>query len=185
MIIKFVMKFLPTCLPSGLTVAAPDAFGRIPGVHPTLYEVFPSVCLAVKWLSVIIRLSGPNNMCVCVFNEFYSPSSWNINCSIFNASKAFRKLHVCVKKIISDHFQNFESLENGETYARRSAKKEDVELDTLSKWIKSIGDVLKRRIRRLEHSINTRHESIFSDLDVVTELPSPWELCHSSCRQSI
>ena len=35
MIIQFVMKFLPTCLPSGLTVAAPDAFGRIPGViHP-------------------------------------------------------------------------------------------------------------------------------------------------------
>ena len=34
MIIKFVMKFLPTCLPSGLTVAAPDAFGRIPGVCP-------------------------------------------------------------------------------------------------------------------------------------------------------
>ena len=32
MIIKFVIKFLPTCLPSGLTVAAPDAFGRIPGV---------------------------------------------------------------------------------------------------------------------------------------------------------
>ena len=32
MIIMFVMKFLPTCLPSGLTVAAPDAFGRIPGV---------------------------------------------------------------------------------------------------------------------------------------------------------
>ena len=32
MIIKFVMEFLPTCLPSGLTVAAPDAFGRIPGV---------------------------------------------------------------------------------------------------------------------------------------------------------
>ena len=32
MIIKFVMKFLLTCLPSGLTVAAPDAFGRIPGV---------------------------------------------------------------------------------------------------------------------------------------------------------
>ena len=32
MIIKFVMKFFPTCLPSGLTVAAPDAFGRIPGV---------------------------------------------------------------------------------------------------------------------------------------------------------
>ena len=57
-----------------------------------------------------------------------------------------------------------------EAYARRWAKKEDVELDTLSEWIKSIGDVLKRRIRRLKHSINTRHESIFSDPDVVTEL---------------
>ena len=32
MIIKFVIKFLPTCLPSGLTAATPDAFGRIPGV---------------------------------------------------------------------------------------------------------------------------------------------------------
>ena len=34
MIIKFVVQFLPTCLPSGLTVAAPDEFGRIPGVFP-------------------------------------------------------------------------------------------------------------------------------------------------------
>ena len=57
-----------------------------------------------------------------------------------------------------------------EAYARRWAKKEDVELDTLSEWIKSIDDVLKRRIQRLKHSINTRHESIFSDPDVVTEL---------------
>ena len=57
-----------------------------------------------------------------------------------------------------------------ETYARRWAKKEDVELDSLSEWIKSIGDVLKRRIRRLKHSVNTRHESIFSDPDVVSEL---------------
>ena len=61
MIIKFVMKFLPACLPSGLTVAALDAFGRIPGVclfihlnmHSvdrsgfTLYEkqLKPSSCL--------------------------------------------------------------------------------------------------------------------------------------------
>ena len=57
-----------------------------------------------------------------------------------------------------------------EAYARRWEKKEDVELDTLSEWIKSIGDVLKRKIRRLKHSVNTRHESIFSDPDVVTEL---------------
>ena len=49
-------------------------------------------------------------------------------------------------------------------------EKEDVELDNLSEWIKSIGNVLKRRIRRLKHPVNTRHESIFSDPDVVTEL---------------
>ena len=57
-----------------------------------------------------------------------------------------------------------------EEYARRWAKKEDVEVDTLSEWIKSITDVLKRRNRRLKHSVNTRHESIFSDPDVVREL---------------
>ena len=57
-----------------------------------------------------------------------------------------------------------------EEYARRWVKKEDVEVDTLSEWIKSIADVLKRRIRRLKHSVNTRHESIFSDPDVVREL---------------
>ena len=36
--------------------------------------------------------------------------------------------------------------------------------------IKSIGDELKRRIRRLKHSVNTRHETILSDPYVVTEL---------------
>ena len=57
-----------------------------------------------------------------------------------------------------------------ETYGRKWAKKEDVKLDTLSEWIKSIGDVVKRRIRRLKHSVNTRFESIFRDPDVVREL---------------
>ena len=57
-----------------------------------------------------------------------------------------------------------------EEYARRWATKEDVEVDTLSEWIKSIANVLKCRIRRLKHSVNTRHESIFSDPDVVREL---------------
>ena len=66
--------------------------------------------------------------------------------------------------------QNFDSIMDAcEAYARRWTKKEDVELDTLSERIKSIGDVLKRRIRRLKHSINSRHESIFSDPGVITE----------------
>ena len=50
MIIKFVMKFLPTCLPSGLTVAAPDAFGRIPGVIYVCLcfniNIFLSICVS-------------------------------------------------------------------------------------------------------------------------------------------
>ena len=57
-----------------------------------------------------------------------------------------------------------------EEYARRCAKKEDIEVDTLSEWVKSIADVLKRRIRRLKRSVNTRHESIFCDPEVVREL---------------
>ena len=57
-----------------------------------------------------------------------------------------------------------------EEYARRRAKKEDVEVDTLWEWIKSIADVIKRRIRRLKHSVDTRHESIFGYPDVVRDL---------------
>ena len=72
--------------------------------------------------------------------------------------------------------QNFDIIMDAcEEYARRWAKKEDVEVDTLSEWIKSIADVLKRRIRRLKHSVNTRHESIFSDPDVVRELSRLYE----------
>ena len=57
-----------------------------------------------------------------------------------------------------------------ELYARQWATKEDVELDSLSEWIKSIGDVVKRRTRRLKHSVNTRSEQIFRDPDIVHEL---------------
>ena len=39
-----------------------------------------------------------------------------------------------------------------------------------SEWVKSIADVLKRRIRRLKRFVNTRHESIFCDHEVVREL---------------
>ena len=67
--------------------------------------------------------------------------------------------------------QNFNIIMDAcEEYARRWAKKEDVEVDTLSEWVKSITDVLKRRIRRLKRSVNTRHESIFCDPEVVREL---------------
>ena len=57
-----------------------------------------------------------------------------------------------------------------EAYARQWVKKEDVELETLSEWIKSIGDVVKIRIRRLNDFVNIRPEYIFRDPDVVHEL---------------
>ena len=67
--------------------------------------------------------------------------------------------------------QNFDIImDAGEVYARQWGNKKDVELDFLSEWIKSIGDLVKRRIRRLNHSLNTRSESIFSNPDVVHEL---------------
>ena len=62
-----------------------------------------------------------------------------------------------------------------EEYARRWAKKEDVEVDTLTEWIKSIADVLKRWIRRLKRSVNTRHEYIFCDPEVVRQRSRPHE----------
>ena len=57
-----------------------------------------------------------------------------------------------------------------ESYARHWAKKDDVELGCLSEWMKSIDDVVKRRIWRLKHSVNTRSELIFRDPDVLREL---------------
>ena len=48
-------------------------------------------------------------------------------------------------------------------FARRWAKKVDVNRG------KSIAVVLKRSIRQFEHSVNTRHESIFCDPEVVRE----------------
>ena len=67
--------------------------------------------------------------------------------------------------------QNFNIIMDAcEGYARRWAKKEDVEVDTLSELVKSIADLLKRRIRRLKRSVNIRHESIFCDPEVVREL---------------
>ena len=77
-----------------------------------------------------------------------------------------------VQSNIPPYFQNKESPCISYSYTRSFAlkKKEDVELDTLSEWVKSIGDVVNRRIRRLKHSVNTISESIFRDPDLVHEL---------------
>ena len=52
-------------------------------------------------------------------------------------------------------------------YANRRTKKEDVEVDILSE---SIGDVRSAESDDLSTFSQPRHESMFSDTDVVTEL---------------
>ena len=54
-------------------------------------------------------------------------------------------------------------MDSVEDYARSWAKQEEVELDTLSEWVKSIKHQLKRRIYMVSRSVNTKPISIFDD----------------------
>ena len=55
-------------------------------------------------------------------------------------------------------------------HARRWAKKEDVEVDTLSEWVKSVMSLVNRRVSVLSRAMSLRHESVFDDPDVAAEL---------------
>ena len=58
--------------------------------------------------------------------------------------------------------QNFNIIMDAcDEYARRRAKKENVEIDTLSEWVKSITDVLKRKFDDL-NALSTPDTSRFS-----------------------
>ena len=61
-------------------------------------------------------------------------------------------------------------LDSIEEYARRWAKKEDVEVDTLSEWVKSVMSLVNRRVSVLSRTMSRRHESMFDDPDVAAEL---------------
>ena len=61
-------------------------------------------------------------------------------------------------------------LDSVEEYARRWAKKGDVEIDTLSKWVKSVMSLINRRVSVLSRTMSRRHESVFDDPDVAAEL---------------
>ena len=54
-------------------------------------------------------------------------------------------------------------MESVEDYARSWAKQEEVELDTLSEWVKSIKHQLKRMIYMVSRSVDTKPISIFDD----------------------
>ena len=55
-------------------------------------------------------------------------------------------------------------LDSVEEYARRWAKKkEDVEVHTLSEWVKSVLSLVNRRASVLSRTMSRRHESVFDD----------------------
>ena len=55
-------------------------------------------------------------------------------------------------------------------YARRWAKKKDVEVDTLSEWAKSVMSLVNGRVSVLSRPMSRRHESVFDDPDVAADL---------------
>ena len=61
-------------------------------------------------------------------------------------------------------------MDSVEKYARRWAKKEDVEVDTLSGWVKSVMSLINKRVSVLSRTMSRRHESVVDDPDVVAEL---------------
>ena len=61
-------------------------------------------------------------------------------------------------------------MDSVEEYARRWAKKEDVEVDTLSEWVKSVLSLVNRRVSVLSRTMSRRHELVFDDPDVAAEL---------------
>ena len=61
-------------------------------------------------------------------------------------------------------------MDSVEKYARRWAKKEDVEVDTLSGWVKSVMSLINNRVSVLSRTMSRRHESVVDDPDVVAEL---------------
>ena len=57
-----------------------------------------------------------------------------------------------------------------EDYARTWAKQEEVEVDTLSEWVKSIKTLIKRRLYMLSKTMSTKTQSVFADHEVNSTL---------------
>jgi hypothetical protein len=61
-------------------------------------------------------------------------------------------------------------MDSVEEYARRWAKSEGEELDTLCEWIKNIRKLLRSRIHHLSGKMRTIYPSVFKNTEVVNEL---------------
>ena len=165
-----------------------QAFHQVsPSRIPPYFEYKESSCISYSYTSSVTEIfnyktslqqidfqSLCQNPLPCSCSEFlYAPCDHIVtgDRNIVRNDKLRDLLRKGREPVSFSWHQNFDIIMDAcEAYARQWANKEDVELETLSKWIKSIGDVLKRRILRPKHSVNTRTKSIFSDPDVVTEL---------------
>ena len=63
-------------------------------------------------------------------------------------------------------------MDSVEEYARSWAKREDVEVETLSEWVRSIKKLVKRRLYVLSKTISTKAHSVFKDPKVAECLSS-------------
>ena len=76
-----------------------------------------------------------------------------------------------------------------EDYARKWAKRKEVELDTLSEWIKSVRHLIQVRISKLSKTMSVKNKSVFLDpalykvnLELIHKLKSYGITCRFSNR---
>ena len=126
--------------------------------------------------------------CSCKASEFcYNPAG-----HVITGEPGLANLGTFFPKALNREPRSFTWKQNSkliwdsvEEYARRWAKKEDVAVDTLSEWVKSVMSLVNRRVPVLSRTMSRRHESVFDDQDVAAELAEIHEVCRCSSRQGI
>ena len=111
-----------------------------------------------------------NPSCSCSSSQFlYSPAGHIVTGDLnIIQNKQLRDLISKGPKYREPHSfswkYNFKLImDSVEEYARKWAKQEEVELDTLSEWVKSVKHHLKRRIYMVSRSVNTKPKSTLDD----------------------
>ena len=77
-------------------------------------------------------------------------------------------------------------MDSVEDYARRWAKREKVEVDTLSGWLKAIRSLLRSRTKHLRGSMNTKSRNVLDDPETyrnLSELHDKYVIVPSTDKQ--
>ena len=126
------------------------------------YKIF-SYKQALQDLDLKQYLQNPPT-CDCSHSPYnYSPSG-----HVITRDKSIIQ-HENLRKVISHGPKFMDSIED---YARARAKREEVELDTLSEWVKTIRSLIKRRIHKLKYCVNDRPKSVLIDKGAIKCLSS-------------